>query len=233
MRTRSKTKRTRENLNRLPREVEATLPSWVKCTDPISAETLEEVRRAVLVWIKNVRNYVEETDLKHAPPHLPSWNRNVFFVEIPLVWHLLGAVPDLPAPGSAVGANDNLPHFEIDANNLKELPKKWSRFIRQMILSDNIVQRTELEEHGDTEITLSVGPDRHWSLPYSFDNYKLFPAEDVVAVLVVTFDSTGVDLSSEIKDEICFKLESAVRALKSRISRICGINELERRTQSH
>ena len=39
-------------------------------------------------------------------------------------------------------------------------------------------------------------------------------------------------LSSEIKDEICSKLESAVRALKSRISRICGINELERRTQS-
>ena len=39
-------------------------------------------------------------------------------------------------------------------------------------------------------------------------------------------------LSSEIKDEICSKLASALRALKSRISRICGINELERRTQS-
>ena len=36
-------------------------------------------------------------------------------------------------------------------------------------------------------------------------------------------------LSSEIKDEICSKLASALRALKSRISRICGINELERR----
>ena len=57
MRTRSKTKRTRENLNRLPREVEATLPSWVKCTDPISAETLKEVRSTVLVWLANVRNY--------------------------------------------------------------------------------------------------------------------------------------------------------------------------------
>ena len=39
-------------------------------------------------------------------------------------------------------------------------------------------------------------------------------------------------LSSELKDEICSKLASALRALKSRISRICGINELERRTQS-
>ena len=37
-------------------------------------------------------------------------------------------------------------------------------------------------------------------------------------------------LSSEIKDEISSKLASALRALKSRISRICGINELERRT---
>ena len=62
MRTRSKTKRTRENLNRLPREVEATLPSWVKCTDPIPREILEEVRSTVLVWMKNVENYVEETE---------------------------------------------------------------------------------------------------------------------------------------------------------------------------
>ena len=61
MRTRSKTKRTRENLNRLPREVEATLPSWVKCTDPISAETLEEVRSTVMVWATNVYHYFEET----------------------------------------------------------------------------------------------------------------------------------------------------------------------------
>ena len=35
----------------------ATLPSWVKCTDPISAETLKEVRSTVLVWLANVRNY--------------------------------------------------------------------------------------------------------------------------------------------------------------------------------
>ena len=75
MRTRSKTKRTRENLNRLPREVEATLPSWVKCTDPIPREILEEVRSTVLVWMKNVRNYVEETETyilndEHAPPEV-------------------------------------------------------------------------------------------------------------------------------------------------------------------
>ena len=48
-----------------------------------------------------------------------------------------------------------------------------------------------------------------------------------------SFDQINVNfhntLSSEIKDEICSKLASALRALKSRISRICGINELERR----
>ena len=46
---------------------------------------------------------------------------------------------------------------------------------------------------------------------------------------VVFNDDLTVGISSEIKDEICSKLESAVQALKSRISRICGINELERR----
>ena len=55
--TRSNSKKIRENVRRLPHEVEATLPSWVKCTDPIPREILEEVRSTVLVWMKNVRNY--------------------------------------------------------------------------------------------------------------------------------------------------------------------------------
>ena len=78
-----------------------------------------------------------------------------------------------------------------------------------MILSDNTVHRTVLDEDGDTLITLSVGPG---SIPYTYpDEYpKLFPAEDVVVVLVVYFLNTG--LSSEIQDEICSKLESALRA---------------------
>ena len=75
MRTRSKTKKIRENVRRLPREVEATLPSRVKCTDPIPREILEEVRSTVLVWMKNVRNYVEETETyilndEHTPPEI-------------------------------------------------------------------------------------------------------------------------------------------------------------------
>ena len=60
--TRSNSKKIRENVRRLPHEVEATLPSWVKCTDPIPREILEEVRSTVTRWIKNVRNYVEETE---------------------------------------------------------------------------------------------------------------------------------------------------------------------------
>ena len=60
--TRSNSKKIRENVRRLPHEVEATLPSWVKCTDPIPREILEEVRSTVLVWMKNVKNYVEEAE---------------------------------------------------------------------------------------------------------------------------------------------------------------------------
>ena len=80
--TRSNSQKIRENLNRLPREVEATLPSWVKCTDPISAETLEEVRSTVMVWVTNVENYVKETNQHFGVG-------NAFFVNIPLLWHLL------------------------------------------------------------------------------------------------------------------------------------------------
>ena len=64
--TRSNSKKIRENVRRLPHEVEATLSSWVKCTDPISAETLKEVRSTVLVWLANVSNYVQETN-QHFP----------------------------------------------------------------------------------------------------------------------------------------------------------------------
>ena len=46
--TRSNSKKIRENVRRLPHEVEATLSSWVKCTDPIPREILEEVRSTVL-----------------------------------------------------------------------------------------------------------------------------------------------------------------------------------------
>ena len=79
---------------------------------------------------------------------------NAFFVNIPLLWHLLS---------SKYFAN-----LKEDLNfKLKEMPQnlKWSRLTRQMILSDNIFHRTELYEDGPlgegTEITLSVGPDRH------------------------------------------------------------------------
>ena len=57
--------------------------------------------------------------------------------------------------------------------------------------------------------------------------------EAEAAVLAVRRDGGVERLSSEIKDEISSKLASALRALKSRISRICGINELERRIQNH
>ena len=109
----------------------AAVANWVKCTDPIPREILEEVRSTVLVWMKNLKNYVEEAET-----------------------YIL---------------NDEHTHQEVVGRGSS----------RRML-------RLAVEFH-----------DR---------------------------------LSSEIKDEICSKLASALRALKSRISRICGINELERRT---
>ena len=67
--------------------------------------------------------------------------------------------------------------------------------------------------------------------PNDFIYYYGYTQEAGMLRLSVVFNDEG-EISSEIKDEICSKLESAVLALKSRISRICGINELERRTQN-
>ena len=100
----------------------------------------------------------------------------------------------------------------------------WSRFIRRMILSDvNIIhRRTHYEgEAEDFEVTDIVVGSREENNPGRGSSRRMLR-------LAVEFHDR---LSSEIKDEICSKLASALRALKSRISRICGINELERRTR--
>jgi len=283
MRTRS-TKRTRENLNRLPREVEATLPSWVKCTDPIPREILEEVRSTVLVWIKNVRNYVEETETyilndEHTPPEIvdEGWSFHVekvlfrdpllYFLylrelehdyvspeiaarfgvllrelqagEDPALLHGVGIVDAYRdvllddayvlgdryhphAPGQAIDYADGVGHTG------------WSRFIRQMILSDvNILHLKDFEvsdlaswaaaaaRKGEQWTDIVVGSRKESAYKEDYEDNR------VLRLTVIFHDR----LSSEIKDEICSKLASALRALKSRISRICGINELERRTK--
>ena len=98
----------------------------------------------------------------------------------------------------------------------------WSKFIRRIIRSDVNTFETTLSQglrrFKFTEIV--VGSDK--------ENYDE-KYNRIMLRLAVEFHER---LSSEIKDEICSKLASALRALKSRISRICGINELERRTQS-
>ena len=102
--------------------------------------------------------------------------------------------------------------------------RAWSAFIREMILSDvNIVQGPR--ENGRSVTYIVVAGERR--LVFGPSNFKRVRGG---LRFVVNFHNR---LSSEIKDEICSKLASALRALKSRISRICGINELERRTQSH
>ena len=211
MRTRSKTKKIRENVRRLPHELEATLPSWVKCTDPIPREILEEVRSTVMTWMKNVRNYVEETETyilndEHTPQEIVDegwafeWARDL--------------------------CQDPRVRYSGDTHRYAEgviYYTGWSRFIRRMILSDvNIIhRRTHYEgEAEDFEVTDIVVGSREENNPGRGSSRRMLR-------LAVEFHDR---LSSEIKDEICSKLASALRALKSRISRICGINELERRT---
>ena len=106
----------------------------------------------------------------------------------------------------------------------------WSRFIRRMILSDvNIIHRQPNAADGrDFEVTDIFVGSREENLPGR--RRRGVASRREMLRLTVTFHDR---LSSEIKDEISSKLASALRALKSRISRICGINELERRTQSH
>ena len=259
--TRSNSKKIRENLNRLPREVEATLPSWVKCTDPIPREILEEVRSTVLVWMKNVKNYVEEAETyilndEHTHQEIvdDGW---AFYVLSYLCRDPLLFCPfpntGIPSPPSydvydkfyaegldsherekllriynPVNPTTNLPYsFVHNASKTKVVHTGWPRFIRRMILSDVNIEHYEGEPGSD--ITNIVVGSRE-EMFRVFDNEYTVQPPPVGVSLTVTFHDR---LSSKIKDEISSKLASALRALKSRISRICGINELERRTQSH
>ena len=203
MRTRSKTKKIRENVRRLPHEVEATLSSWVKCTDPIPREILEEVRSTVLVWIKNVRNYVEETE---------TYILNDEHVHQEIVDEGWGWV-DVHYPYSLLQKNSGT-LSRVETSRIAGFRRRaWSRLIREMLLSDvNIIHRGKYPGNVDF-------------LGAAFDKIEIvFERQHAVHShsLVVYFHER---LSSEIKDEICSKLASALRALKSRISRICGINE--------
>ena len=91
-----------------------------------------------------------------------------------------------------------------------------------MILSDVNIYRYTWRGQRDVEVVdIYVGSRHEYEdALYIRDDCSSFDK------INVNFHNT---LSSEIKDEICSKLASALRALKSRISRICGINELERR----
>ena len=113
-------------------------------------------------------------------------------------------------------------------------PICWSTFIRRMILSDVNIYRYTWRERvpaapRDVEVVdIYVGSRHEYEeLLQAFQMSDPRNHSDDRFRLIVQFHNT---LSSEIKDDVCSKLESAIRALKSRISRICGINELERRT---
>ena len=174
--TRSNSKKIRENVRRLPHEVEATLPSWVKCTDPIPREILEEVRSTVLVWMKNVRNYVEETETyilndEHAPPEVvdDEWalvvERDLCFdphLRVQFFRHAYYEDTEQNAQHIEDDYAEGVGRFaayDSDTDSDTETGKRftgWSRFIRRMILCDvntfiskdvtNYVEETEITD---------------------------------------------------------------------------------------
>ena len=207
------------------------------------------------MWMKNVKNYVEETETyilndEHAHQEVvgDGW---AFFVANYLCRDPLLFCPfpnnGVPSPPSydvfdkfyaegvdsherekllriynPVNPNTGQPYsFVHNASKTKVVHTGWPRFIRRMILSDVNIEHYEGEPGSD--ITNIVVGSREENNPGRGSSRRMLR-------LAVEFHDR---LSSEIKDEICSKLASALRALKSRISRICGINELERRTQSH
>ena len=212
MRTRSKTKRTRENLNRLPRNYVEETETYILNDEHVHQEIVDDG------WAFFVDRY-----LCHDPWIQGGFPHNIASARFDYA----------EGVGRFATSSDDLPvRTAIGPYRGKVIHTGWSRFIRRMILSDvNII---------------------HQTLPATIYNLNIMrddaPVEDYeVTDIVVGSRKENIDekrgllrlavqfhdrLSSEIKDEICSKLESAVRALKSRISRICGINELERRTQS-
>ena len=172
-----------------------------------------------MVWMKNVKNYVEEAETyilndEHTPQEIvdEGWAFEVArdLCQDPKIYSA--------GVGYAGYTHSYAEDFVAPAINIHN----WYRFIRRMILSDvNIIhRRTHYEgEAEDFEVTDIVVGSREENNPGRGSSRRMLR-------LAVEFHDR---LSSEIKDEICSKLASALRALKSRISRICGINELERR----
>ena len=145
------------------------------------------------MWMKNVRKYYKENILNDG------WSDHgwAFWVDVIYPYGLL-------RKGEACDALATLSRVETSRSAAYHR-RAWSTFIRQMLLSDvNIINPGEYGTGVE-----DVAPFAHTT--------------DIVLnrlKLVVWFHDR---LSSEIKDEICSKLASALRALKSRISRICGI----------
>ena len=186
-----------------------------------------------MTWLKNVRNYNEETrtniknDFPYPRPFIVRWDDDGWGPRGGSGWLNVGMGHLLRGNGRGAGGLQS--RVETSSGSARRR-RAWSAFIREMILSDvNIVQGPRENGRSVTYIVVEhrLSGARGRRLAFGPSNFGRGRGR---LRFVVNFHNR---LSSEIKDEICSKLASALRALKSRISRICGINELERRTQSH
>ena len=159
------------------------------------------------MWLENVRNYKDKLyeDLGSPDHAIPTPDHPC------LIWMIYAHCDQYSGVASLT---------PLTAMSYVDSPICWSTFIRRMIRSDvntfALISAPRYSDQARLEMTDIVVGSRKENID---DKRGLLR-------LAVQFHER---LSSEIKDEICSKLASALRALKSRISRICGINELERR----
>ena len=269
-------KKIRKNVRRLPREVQATLPSWVKCTDPISDEILEQVQHTIATWLINLiwwledfyRGWITEDIIRPGTvgididspilaTNFPTIGKGMYGYD-PYEGGQQYRLRDLSTRSYGVtGKSDDLVREKADFDSLRDkimaLPhlksqnlsniqirKNLSYFIRHLVTHTKV---STVVKGGYMSVMFDDGTSSFDRDTASTPRTSLRQLE---CPLFFTLDSQNHDRGPDFREEIDILharravrgaprvrlgVESAFRALNSRINRICGINELERRTR--
>lgn len=263
-------KKIRRNLRRLPREVQATLPSWVKCTDPISDEILVQVQHTIATWLINLIWWLEDFYLFFITEDIIRPGKVGIDIDSPILATnfptigkgMYGYDPyeggqqyrlrDLSTRASREGRGVTKADFDSLRDKIMALPHLKSQNLSNIQIRKNL---SYFIRHLVTHTKVSTVVKGGYMSVMFDDGHHPRPNEDKVinlgsCPLFFTLDSQndnedGPDFredldilharrfASDIRGapRVRLGVESAFRALNSRINRICGINELERRTR--
>jgi len=265
-------KKIRKNVRRLPREVQATLPSWVKCTDPISDEILVQVQHTIATWLINLiwwledfyRGWITEDIIRPGKvgididspilaTNFPTIGKGMYGYD-PYEGGQQYRLRDLSTRAYGVtGKSKDLVREKADFDSLRDkimaLPHLKSQNLSNIQIRKNLSYFIRhLVTHTKVSTVVKGG-----YMSVMFDDGHHPRPNDIKVInlgscpLFFTLDSQndneyGPDFREEIDilharrataraPRVRLGVESAFRALNSRINRICGINELERRTR--